>query len=93
MEKQYRPHIRSRHPSHDILRRNHNKLPYLPFKSVTRNDGKMVIVNLQHTPKDKQVLRTGGMLIHAKIDDVMTYIMDRLGLEIPEVCAFIQHIN
>lgn len=36
MEKTYRPHIRSRHPSHDVLRRNYNNLPYLPFKSLIR---------------------------------------------------------
>lgn len=34
--KKYRPHIRSRHPSHNVLRRYNNNLPYLPFKSVIR---------------------------------------------------------
>lgn len=32
----FRPQIRSRHPSHDCLRREHKKLPLLPFKSVIR---------------------------------------------------------
>lgn len=34
--KKYRPHIRSRHPSHNVLRRAYNNLPYLPFKSLIR---------------------------------------------------------
>lgn len=33
---QFRPVIRSRHPSHDILRRENKTLPLLPFKSVIR---------------------------------------------------------
>lgn len=32
----FRPRIRSRHPSHDILRATHKKLKLLPFKSVIR---------------------------------------------------------
>jgi D-alanine-D-alanine ligase-like ATP-grasp enzyme len=32
----WRPAIRSRHPSHDILRRENKTLPLLPFKSVIR---------------------------------------------------------
>lgn len=32
----FRPRIRSRHPSHDVLRPIHRKLPLLPFKSVVR---------------------------------------------------------
>lgn len=32
----FRPIIRSRHPSHDILRRENKTLPLLPFKSVIR---------------------------------------------------------
>lgn len=32
----FRPRIRSRHPSHDILRAKHKTLPLLPFKSVIR---------------------------------------------------------
>ncbi|QDZ23770.1 Sir2-like protein [Chloropicon primus] len=41
--------------------------------------GKLVIVNLQKTPKDKH----SDLKIHAKCDRVMARLMDVLGMEIP----------
>ena len=38
--------------------------------------GKIVIVNLQKTPCDKMA----KLVIHAKIDDVIEMLMDKLGL-------------
>lgn len=41
--------------------------------------GKLVIINLQKTPKD----RKADLVIHAKCDDIMQQIMTRLELPIP----------
>ncbi len=41
--------------------------------------GKMVIINLQKTPKDKQA----NLVIHAKCDIVMEKLMQKLKLDIP----------
>uniref|UniRef100_A0A914WDA6 Regulatory protein SIR2 homolog 7 n=1 Tax=Plectus sambesii TaxID=2011161 RepID=A0A914WDA6_9BILA len=43
---------------------------------------KIVIINLQWTPKD----RVATLKIHAKCDDVMTKLMQQLGAPIPEYC-------
>jgi mono-ADP-ribosyltransferase sirtuin 6 len=48
-----------------------NSLPLLPLK----NGGKLVIVNLQQTPKDKKAT----LKIHAKCDQVMRDLMEGLG--------------
>jgi mono-ADP-ribosyltransferase sirtuin 6 len=45
------------------------------------NKGKMIIVNLQGTGKDDEALRTGGILIHHKIDKVFALIMAELGYD------------
>lgn len=50
----------------------------LPLRSV-RGGGKMVIVNLQATPKDKKA----ALVIHARVDEVIAGIMQRLDLSIP----------
>ena len=44
------------------------------------NKGKVVIINLQKTPVDDYV----DLVIHAKIDDVMSKLMEKLQLEIPQ---------
>eukprot|EP00250_Pteridium_aquilinum_P009121 c18454_g1_i2 orf=212-1627(+) len=50
----------------------------LPLRAV-RGGGKMVIVNLQATPKDKKA----ELVIHARVDEVIAGIMERLHLSIP----------
>ncbi|XP_059666561.1 NAD-dependent protein deacetylase SRT1 [Cornus florida] len=50
----------------------------LPLKSL-RGGGKIVIVNLQKTPKDKKAY----LVIHGLVDKVMAGVMDLLNLRIP----------
>ena len=52
--------------------------------------GPMFIVNLQPTPKDAQALRSGGLLIRGRIDDVMRLVMVELDMaeQVNEVCGF-----
>ncbi|KAG6637810.1 NAD-dependent protein deacetylase SRT1 [Carya illinoinensis] len=50
----------------------------LPLKSL-RGGGKIVIVNLQKTPKDKKA----SLVIHGRVDKVIAGVMDRLNLQIP----------
>lgn len=50
----------------------------LPLKAL-RSGGKVVIVNLQQTPKDKQA----GLVIHGLVDEVMSGVMNYLSLRIP----------
>eukprot|EP00268_Persea_americana_P049846 TRINITY_DN5373_c0_g2_i2.p1 TRINITY_DN5373_c0_g2~~TRINITY_DN5373_c0_g2_i2.p1 ORF type:complete len:340 (-),score=69.05 TRINITY_DN5373_c0_g2_i2:67-1086(-) len=50
----------------------------LPLKSL-RGGGKLVIVNLQQTPKDKKA----SLVIHGKVDKVIAGVMDFLNLQIP----------
>ncbi|XP_047139351.1 NAD-dependent protein deacylase sirtuin-6 isoform X1 [Hydra vulgaris] len=52
------------------------KIPLLTIK----NNGKIVIVNLQKTKYDKKA----SLLIHSYVDDVMQGVMKGLGLDIPE---------
>ena len=55
----------------------------IPLKTVKNKGGKrgkLVIVNLQATPKD----RMANLLIRAKTDVVMAGVMRRLGLRVPE---------
>ncbi|KAL4608071.1 NAD-dependent protein deacetylase sirtuin-6 isoform X1 [Arapaima gigas] len=47
--------------------------------ATKRKGGKLVIVNLQPTKHDKQA----DLLIHAYVDEVMTQLMEMLGLDIP----------
>jgi NAD-dependent SIR2 family protein deacetylase len=55
-----------------------NPAAMMPDETV-KNGGKIVIVNLQKTPLDE----VAAMVIHAKIEDVMTKLMQKLNLEIP----------
>ena len=41
--------------------------------------GKLVIINLQKTPKDKKA----DLIIHAKCDDIMQHLMTRLKIPVP----------
>nr|ATG71263.1 sirtuin 1 [Juniperus phoenicea] len=50
----------------------------LPLKSV-RGGGKLVIINLQPTPKDKKA----ALLIHAQVDKVIAGVMQFLNYKIP----------
>lgn len=50
----------------------------LPQQCV-RNGGVMFVVNLQSTGRDEEALQTGGVLIHAKCDQVMQALMNQLG--------------
>ncbi|KAK3199990.1 hypothetical protein Dsin_023405 [Dipteronia sinensis] len=50
----------------------------LPLKSL-RGGGKIVIVNLQKTPKDKKA----SLVIHGFVDKVIAGVMDSLNLRIP----------
>ncbi|URE39960.1 Inner centromere protein, ARK binding region [Musa troglodytarum] len=50
----------------------------LPLKSI-RNGGKIVIVNLQPTPKDKRA----SLVIHGLVDKVIAGVMNFLSLRIP----------
>ncbi|XP_052207156.1 NAD-dependent protein deacetylase SRT1 [Diospyros lotus] len=50
----------------------------LPLKSL-RGGGKIVIVNLQKTPKDKKA----SLVIHGLVDKVIAGVMDMLNLKIP----------
>jgi mono-ADP-ribosyltransferase sirtuin 6 len=52
----------------------------LPLKTVRGGKGKLAIVNLQATGKDKKA----DVVIHEKTDVVMAGLMRRLGLTIPE---------
>lgn len=63
----FRPIIRSRHPSHDILRRENKTLPLLPFKSVIRfgsskefTDGRIELntVNAIKNSSNKLLMKT-----------------------------------
>ncbi|KFM26008.1 3-isopropylmalate dehydratase [Auxenochlorella protothecoides] len=46
--------------------------------------GKLVIVNLQRTQHDKKALTSGGLVIHARTDDVMRGLMAGLHMQVPE---------
>lgn len=50
----------------------------LPLKCL-RSGGKIVIVNLQKTPKDKKA----NMVIHGLVDKVIAGVIDQLDLQIP----------
>lgn len=56
---------------------------YLVRKTLNLSDvltgGKLVIINLQKTPKDKKA----SLVIHARCDAVMQAVMSKLGLSIP----------
>ncbi len=48
---------------------------------VKKNHGPMICVNLQATGKDPTILSSGGILIHAKCDAVMSVLLTKLGVE------------
>jgi len=47
--------------------------------TVCRSGGKLVIINLQKTPKDKKA----SLVIHARCDEVMQQLMSQMQLPIP----------
>jgi len=51
----------------------------MPFLSP-RGNRKVIICNLQDTPKDKKA----DLVIHGKVDEVMGLLMDKLGIPIPK---------
>lgn len=56
----------------------------LPLKTIRRyrnkqDPGKLVIINLQRTQHDKRAEASGGVVIRAKVDDVMRRLMAKLG--------------
>jgi hypothetical protein len=59
-------------------------IPLLTVKKRKGKRGKLVIVNLQETPKD----RMATMLVRAKTDVVMAGVMRRLGLTVPEYVRY-----
>ncbi|XP_041996275.1 NAD-dependent protein deacetylase SRT1-like [Salvia splendens] len=50
----------------------------LPLKCL-KGGGKIIIVNLQKTPKDKKA----SLVIHGRVDEVMTGVMGMLNMRIP----------
>jgi NAD-dependent SIR2 family protein deacetylase len=59
-------------------------IPLLTVRKRKGKRGKLVIVNLQETPKD----RMATMLVRAKTDVVMAGVMRRLGLTVPEYVRY-----
>ena len=59
-------------------------IPLLTVRKRKGKRGKLVIVNLQETPKD----RMATMLVRAKTDFVMAGVMRRLGLTVPEYVRY-----
>ena len=47
---------------------------------TARMGGKLVIVNLQKTPLDKDA----SLIIHSKIDDMFEILMKKLNMQIPK---------
>ncbi|KAF8062076.1 SRT1 [Scenedesmus sp. PABB004] len=62
----------------------------LPLRTV-RAGGRLGIINLQATPKDKRA----DVVIHAKVDEVMAVVMQQLGVAIPPFvrtdCVLLSH--
>ncbi|XP_065223646.1 NAD-dependent protein deacetylase Sirt6 [Planococcus citri] len=52
----------------------------LPLNTKKYNNGRLVICNLQPTKFDKKA----DLLIHTYVDDIMTLLMQELGLELPD---------
>ncbi|XP_046679526.1 LOW QUALITY PROTEIN: NAD-dependent protein deacetylase Sirt6-like [Homalodisca vitripennis] len=52
----------------------------LPLHTKKYNNGRLVICNLQPTKHD----RKADLLIHTYVDDILTQLMEKLGLTIPE---------
>uniref|UniRef100_A0A1B6K2Q4 protein acetyllysine N-acetyltransferase n=1 Tax=Homalodisca liturata TaxID=320908 RepID=A0A1B6K2Q4_9HEMI len=52
----------------------------LPLHTKKYNNGRLVICNLQPTKHD----RKADLLIHMYVDDILTQLMEKLGLMIPE---------
>ena len=80
----FRPVIRSRHPSHNILRRENKTLPLLPFKSVIRfgsskefTDGRIELntVNAIKNSSNKLLMKTCFTDNEIKTADWWTYII------------------
>lgn len=45
--------------------------------------GKLVIINLQKTQHDNKAIKSGGLVIHARSDEVLAALMRRLGMPMP----------
>jgi len=57
----------------------------LPLRTIRNNGGgKLVVVNLQKTKHDRKAVDSGGLVIHAKCDDVMSRVMSTLGMKVPK---------
>jgi hypothetical protein len=54
--------------------------PACNLPSKRKSDGKLVICNLQKTPFDDEA----DILIHAKTDQIMSLLMEKLAIPIPE---------
>ena len=48
-----------------------------------RTAGALAIVNLQATQHDNKALKSGGVVIHARVDAVMRSLAAKLGLQVP----------
>lgn len=54
------------------------------YKSLGKDQpGKLVIVNLQKTQHDNKAAKSGGLVIHARCDEVMALLARKLGMELP----------
>lgn len=45
--------------------------------------GQLAIINLQRTQHDNKAVKSGGVVCHARCDDVMRLLVARLGLQVP----------
>jgi hypothetical protein len=45
--------------------------------------GQLAIINLQHTQHDNKAGKSGGLVCHARCDDVMRLLVQRLQLAVP----------
>ncbi|KAL4445407.1 hypothetical protein ABPG77_011232 [Micractinium sp. CCAP 211/92] len=54
------------------------------YKGCSKQEpGQLVIVNLQRTQHDNKATKSGGVVCHARCDEVMAALAAQLGLEIP----------
>lgn len=56
----------------------------LPVRTIKNGGGVLVIINLQKTKHDKKAVDSGGLVIHATCDDVMSRVMSTLGMNVPK---------
>lgn len=54
------------------------------YKGGTKQEpGRLVIVNLQETQHDRKAVKSGGLVCHARCDDVMRLLAHKLQLAVP----------